>query len=172
MKIKKERKIRLLFRSMLWLICAALLSCNIFFTSFANTPSTVELNYSQRFPRILHIEGNKISIEQIPLIPQFNYVWMILKDKNGQKVYSETYRNTSGNLYYTLNDVSDGRYSLEVYIAPEEYTTYKGIIFGKNVEVILQNGNASFIQYPYYEHNVEVFNNKRTDEKALSIMVS
>jgi len=129
---------------------------------------SVYMNYSERYPRNLRIAGNKIRLERIPLTSKFNYIWLMLKDENREPVYSQTYKNTSGDINFTIDDVSDGRYSAEVFSAPEEYTSYKSIFHGKDVEIILQNGKLSLVSYPYFEHNTNVLNNKRTDETALS----
>ena len=163
----RESKRRLVFENILRVVSAILLTINTCFTSFANTPTSVEMNFSGKFPKMLYTEGNRLSIEQIPLIPKFNYFVVMLRDENGQEAYRKLYKNVSGNLYYTFGNISDGKYSLEVYTAPEQYTRYKAVLYGENVEIGIKNGNASFIQYPYYEHNVGVFNNKRTDEIAL-----
>ena len=163
----KKNKRKFIFKNIFWIVSAALLTINTCFASFANTPVSVEMNFSEKFPKMLHIERNKLGIEQIPLIPKFNYFLVLLRDEKGQEAYRKSYKNTSGNLYFTFENVSDGKYSLEVYTAPEQYTKYKAVLYGTNAEITIQNGNTSFIQYPYYEYNMGIFNNKRTDEIAL-----
>lgn len=136
--------------------------------SETNIRYSVEMNYSERYPKKLYIVGNTIRIEKVPLISKFNYIWLRLNDKNGENVYSQISRNTFGDMNFTINDISDGIYSVEVFSAPEKYTSYKSVLHRKNVEIIVQDGKLSLASYPYFEHNTNVLNNKRTDEMALS----
>ena len=43
--------------------------------SETNIRYSVEMNYSERYPKKLYIVGNKIRIEKVPLISKFNYIW-------------------------------------------------------------------------------------------------
>ena len=77
-------------------------------------------------------------------------------------------KNNTGTISFYLDNISEGKYSVNLYVAAERYTKYKSLIYGKDIEVLFRNGNLSFVTYPYYSYNMAVVNNKRTDEKALS----
>ena len=167
MNVKKTANIRKVFCNLLSLIITILLSVSVFFPVFADGRASVELSYSGRYPRTMRIEGNKLTIEQIPSTEKFSYIWLQLIDKNGQKAYSHIYKNDSGSLSFYLSNISNGKYSVNLFTAAERYTMYKSILYGQDVEHIWQDTSGSFESYPYYGHNTSVFSSKRGDEKAL-----
>lgn len=177
MIVREKNNSRRFFKKLISLIFAVVISTNILITSLANTGVAtydtnmdyrIEINSSERFPKSIYIQNRTLVLDKVPLISIYNYIWLILKDNNGKEVYSNIVKNNTGTISFYLDNISEGKYSVNLYAAAERYTKYKPLIYGKDIEVLFKNGNLSFITYPYYSHNMAVVNNKRTDEKALS----
>lgn len=177
MVVREKSNSRRFLKRLASLIFATVISTNILITSLASTGAAtydtnmdyrIEINSSERFPKSIYIQNRTLVLDKVPLISIYNYIWLILKDNNGKEVYSNIVKNNTGTISFYLDNISEGKYSVNLFAAAERYTKYKSLIYGKDIEVLFKNGNLSFVTYPYYSHNMAVVNNKRTDEKALS----
>ena len=134
----------------------------------ANIDYRIEMNSSERYPKSICIKGKTLIVEKIPVITMYKYIWLILKDSNGKEVYSSTSSNTNGNISFYLDKISEGKYSVNLYSSSDKYGTYKPLVYGNDIEILFKDGKLSLVPYPYFDHNMAVVNNKRTDEKALA----
>ena len=81
-----------------------------------NIDYRVEMNSSERYPKSICINGKTLIVEKIPVIPMYNYIWLILKDSNGKEVYSSISSNTTGDISFYLDKISEGKYSVNLTI--------------------------------------------------------
>lgn len=128
----------------------------------------IEMNSSERYPKSIYISGKLLGIDKIPVISIYKYIWIILKDSNGKEVYNNIVSNSTGSISLYLDKIAEGKYSVNLYTSSERYGSYKSLIYGNDIEILYKDGKLSFVPYPYYDHNMAVVNNKRTDEKALA----
>ena len=133
-----------------------------------NIDYRIEMNSSERYPKSIYISGKLLGIDKIPVISIYKYIWIILKDSNGKEVYNNIVSNSTGNISFYLDKIAEGKYSVNLYASSERYGSYKSLIYGNDIEILYKDGKLSFVPYPYYDHNMAVVNNKRTDEKALA----
>nr|WP_314609822.1 transglutaminase domain-containing protein [uncultured Lachnoanaerobaculum sp.] len=133
-----------------------------------NIDYRIEMNSSERFPKSIYISGKLLGIDKIPVISIYKYIWIILKDSNGKEVYNNIVSNSTGSISLYLDKIAEGKYSVNLYTSSERYGSYKSLIYGNDIEILYKDGKLSFVPYPYYDHNMAVVNNKRTDEKALA----
>lgn len=133
-----------------------------------NIDYRIEMNSSERFPNSIYISGKLLGIDKIPVISIYKYIWIILKDSNGKEVYNNIVSNSTGSISLYLDKIAEGKYSVNLYTSSERYGSYKSLIYGNDIEILYKDGKLSFVPYPYYDHNMAVVNNKRTDEKALT----
>lgn len=133
-----------------------------------NIDYRIEMNSSERFPKSIYISGKLLGIDKIPVISIYKYIWLILKDSNGKEVYNNIVSNSTGSISLYLDKIAEGKYSVNLYTSSERYGSYKSLIYGNDIEILYKDGKLSFVPYPYYDHNMAVVNNKRTDEKALA----
>jgi len=133
-----------------------------------NIDYRIEMNSSERYPKSIYISGKLLGIDKIPVISIYKYIWLILKDSNGKEVYNNIVSNSTGNISFYLDKIAEGKYSVNLYASSERYGSYKSLIYGNDIEILYKDGKLSFVPYPYYDHNMAVVNNKRTDEKALA----
>ena len=133
-----------------------------------NIDYRIEMNSSERYPKSIYISGKLLGIDKIPVISIYKYIWLILKDSNGKEVYNNIVSNSTGSISFYLDKIAEGKYSVNLYASSERYGSYKSLIYGNDIEILYKDGKLSFVPYPYYDHNMAVVNNKRTDEKALS----
>ena len=133
-----------------------------------NIDYRVEMNSSERYPKSICIKGKMLTVEKIPVIPMYNYIWLILKDSNGKEVYSSISSNITGDISFYLDKISEGKYSVNLYTSSDRYDTYESLLHGNDIEILFKDGKLSLVPYPYFDHNMAVVNNKRTDEKALT----
>ena len=133
-----------------------------------NIDYRIEMNSSERFPKSIYISGKLLGIDKIPVISIYKYIWIILKDSNGKEVYNNIASNSTGSISLYLDKIAEGKYSVNLYTSSERYGSYKSLIYGNDIEILYKDGKLSFVPYPYYDHNMAVVNNKRTDEKALA----
>jgi len=133
-----------------------------------NIDYRIEMNSSERYPKSIYISGKLLGIDKIPVISIYKYIWLILKDSNGKEVYNNIVSNSTGNISFYLDKIAEGKYSVNLYTSSERYGSYKSLIYGNDIEILYKDGKLSFVPYPYYDHNMAVVNNKRTDEKALA----
>ena len=133
-----------------------------------NIDYRIEMNSSERFPKSIYISGKLLGIDKIPVISIYKYIWLILKDSNGKEVYNNIVSNSTGSISFYLDKIAEGKYSVNLYASSERYGSYKSLIYGNDIEILYKDGKLSFVPYPYYDHNMAVVNNKRTDEKALA----
>ena len=132
-----------------------------------NIDYRIEMNSSERYPKSIYISGKLLGIDKIPVISIYKYIWLILKDSNGKEVYNNIVSNSTGSISLYLDKIAEGKYSVNLYTSSERYGSYKSLIYGNDIEILYKDGKLSFVPYPYYDHNMAVVNNKRTDEKAL-----
>ena len=132
-----------------------------------NIDYRIEMNSSERYPKSIYISGKLLGIDKIPVISIYKYIWIILKDSNGKEVYNNIVSNSTGSISLYLDKIAEGKYSVNLYTSSERYGSYKSLIYGNDIEILYKDGKLSFVPYPYYDHNMAVVNNKRTDEKAL-----
>ena len=133
-----------------------------------NIDYRIEMNSSERYPKSIYIRGKLLGIDKIPVISIYKYIWLILKDSNGKEVYNNIVSNSTGSISLYLDKIAEGKYSVNLYTSSERYGSYKSLIYGNDIEILYKDGKLSFVPYPYYDHNMAVVNNKRTDEKALA----
>lgn len=133
-----------------------------------NIDYRIEMNSSERYPKSIYIRGKLLGIDKIPVISIYKYIWIILKDSNGKEVYNNIVSNSTGSISLYLDKIAEGKYSVNLYTSSERYGSYKSLIYGNDIEILYKDGKLSFVPYPYYDHNMAVVNNKRTDEKALA----
>lgn len=133
-----------------------------------NIDYRIEMNSSERYPKSIYISGKLLGIDKIPVISIYKYIWLILKDSNGKEVYNNIVSNSTGSISFYLDKIAEGKYSVNLYASSERYGSYKSLIYGNDIEILYKDGKLSFVPYPYYDHNMAVVNNKRTDEKALA----
>ena len=133
-----------------------------------NIDYRIEMNSSERYPKSIYISGKLLGIDKIPVISIYKYIWLILKDSNGKEVYNNIVGNSTGSISFYLDKIAEGKYSVNLYASSERYGSYKSLIYGNDIEILYKDGKLSFVPYPYYDHNMAVVNNKRTDEKALA----
>ena len=133
-----------------------------------NIDYRIEMNSSERYPKSIYISGKLLGIDKIPVISIYKYIWIILKDSNGKEVYNNIVSNSTGSISLYLDKIAEGKYSVNLYTSSERYGSYKSLIYGNDIEILYKDGKLSFVPYPYYDHNMAVVNNKRTDEKALA----
>ena len=133
-----------------------------------NIDYRIEMNSSERYPKSICIKGKLLGIDKIPVISIYKYIWIILKDSNGKEVYNNIVSNSTGSISLYLDKIAEGKYSVNLYTSSERYGSYKSLIYGNDIEILYKDGKLSFVPYPYYDHNMAVVNNKRTDEKALA----
>ena len=133
-----------------------------------NIDYRIEMNSSERYPKSIYISGKLLGIDKIPVISTYKYIWLILKDSNGKEVYNNIVSNSTGSISFYLDKIAEGKYSVNLYASSERYGSYKSLIYGNDIEILYKDGKLSFVPYPYYDHNMAVVNNKRTDEKALA----
>ena len=133
-----------------------------------NIDYRIEMNSSERYPKSIYISGKLLGIDKIPVISIYKYIWLILKDSNGKEVYNNIVSNSTGSISLYLDKIAEGKYSVNLYASSERYGSYKSLIYGNDIEILYKDGKLSFVPYPYYDHNMAVVNNKRTDEKALA----
>ena len=133
-----------------------------------NIDYRIEMNSSERYPKSIYISGKLLGIDKIPVISIYKYIWLILKDSNGKEVYNNIVSNSTGSISLYLDKIAEGKYSVNLYTSSERYGSYKSLIYGNDIEILYKDGKLSFVPYPYYDHNMAVVNNKRTDEKALA----
>ena len=133
-----------------------------------NIDYRIEMNSSERYPKSIYISGKLLGIDKIPVIAVYKYIWLILKDSNGKEVYNNIVSNSTGSISFYLDKIAEGKYSVNLYTSSERYGSYKSLIYGNDIEILYKDGKLSFVPYPYYDHNMAVVNNKRTDEKALA----
>lgn len=133
-----------------------------------NIDYRIEMNSSERYPKSIYISGKLLGIDKIPVISIYKYIWIILKDSNGKEVYNNIASNSTGSISLYLDKIAEGKYSVNLYTSSERYGSYKSLIYGNDIEILYKDGKLSFVPYPYYDHNMAVVNNKRTDEKALA----
>lgn len=133
-----------------------------------NIDYRIEMNSSERYPKSIYISGKLLGIDKIPVISIYKYIWLILKDSNGKEVYNNIVSNSTGSISFYLDKIAEGKYSVNLYTSSERYGSYKSLIYGNDIEILYKDGKLSFVPYPYYDHNMAVVNNKRTDEKALA----
>ena len=133
-----------------------------------NIDYRIEMNSSERYPKSIYISGKLLGIDKIPVISIYKYIWIILKDSNGKEIYNNIVSNSTGSISLYLDKIAEGKYSVNLYTSSERYGSYKSLIYGNDIEILYKDGKLSFVPYPYYDHNMAVVNNKRTDEKALA----
>lgn len=133
-----------------------------------NIDYRIEMNSSERYPKSIYISGKLLGIDKIPVISIYKYIWIILKDSNGKEVYNNIVSDSTGSISLYLDKIAEGKYSVNLYTSSERYGSYKSLIYGNDIEILYKDGKLSFVPYPYYDHNMAVVNNKRTDEKALA----
>ena len=138
------------------------------YSNDTNIDYRIEMNSSERFPKSIYISGKLLGIDKIPVISIYKYIWIILKDSNGKEVYNNIVSNSTGSISLYLDKIAEGKYSVNLYTSSERYGSYKSLIYGNDIEILYKDGKLSFVPYPYYDHNMAVVNNKRTDEKALA----
>ena len=138
------------------------------YSNDTNIDYRIEMNSSERFPKSIYISGKLLGIDKIPVISIYKYIWIILKDSNGKEVYNNIVSNSTGSISLYLDKIAEGKYSVNLYTSYERYGSYKSLIYGNDIEILYKDGKLSFVPYPYYDHNMAVVNNKRTDEKALA----
>ena len=102
-----------------------------------NIDYRVEMNSSERYPKSICIKGKMLIVEKIPVIPIYNYIWLILKDSNGKEVYSSTSSNTNGNISFYLDKISEGKYSVNLYSSSDKYGTYKSLVYGNDIHILI-----------------------------------
>ena len=88
---------------------------------FRSIRYSVEMNYSERYPKKLYIVGNTIRIEKIPLISKFNYIWLRLLKSSSKVIFG---------LFDNMEELSKA-----IVIAAEK-------TFVKQVEIALQEEKA------------------------------
>jgi len=88
-------------------------------------------------------------------------------------VFSEIVeRNYDGSASFRINNLSSGRYSIELFYSGEYYTTYKSVVWGDDVQIQWKGDHGLFIEPEMYSHNANVSSGKRDDIAALTYYLS
>lgn len=99
---------------------------------------------------------------------RFSFVMLYLYDGEGTK-YNKDIISTDNTVYYDIGNVPEGTYYLEIYTNTERYGTYLSYMFGKNgIKLSISEASAEFVMAETYDHNVKLFQSRRSDNAALS----
>lgn len=117
----------------------------------------------------LDLKNNNLSFKTIPNNPNFNFIWIIIKDKQTKIIDTIHSRSEllSTNKNISLDSLSDGSYYLEIFTAYNRYDKYSSYIYDKDLKIVVLDKKASFSKPLTYTRNKSVYLSKRTDEYAL-----
>jgi hypothetical protein len=111
---------------------------------------------------------NRLTVTNLPDNTAFSSVWINIVNKSGLVQIKQTLnRDKNGSVSMSLSRLNDGYYYIELYfyLGNSQYNSY---IFGNELGFNWSNNTGSFVLSPAYEHNKKVFENGRSDEKALT----
>ena len=146
------------------------------FTPFAQASSDgqasseMRLSSSPDFPESIVISGQNITVTKLPAAPDYRYILLYLKDAAGGSVVFDMIaeRDRGGNAVFNAGSVPAGRYNAEIFHSAQEYSTYSGMLWGGDVQVLWYGYSGVFVESAMYAHNTNVSRGKRADLAALS----
>ncbi len=117
--------------------------------SFAEEPGPEELtlNHSGLFFEKLSLSGNKLSVGGVPSGSEYSYLMLVLKDRDGKDVYKDVCaRGADGTVSFRLSGFPAGNYLIDIYRAPELYTTYDSVLY--NDSLLVWTGDGGHFEAP------------------------
>jgi hypothetical protein len=117
------------------------------FSTTANDPFTYQ---STNCPdEILKISLNEYNLmfEKLPTAQKYDFVWLKVKNNAGAVVIdniSSRQQLIESKQAINLSGLNDGNYYIEVYCAPERYTTYNSYLWGKDLAIQINDKKIQF----------------------------
>lgn len=118
----------------------------------------------------INIENNNLFFTKIPKDSNFNFIWVKIKNGTNSSVVDNIYSKEdllNNHKSISVNNLPNGKYYIEIFNAPEHYTTYSSYIYDKKLSITISDNTASFSTPIVYNRNESIIKSKRTDEYAL-----
>ena len=134
---------------------------------------TTVFNTSNATEENIHIvfEGSTIIFKDFPNHEDFNYVMLSLYGEDNKTYLKESY-STNSDIAMSVNGMADGKYWIQIYKAPEQYTTYWSYMYQKKgLQILVQNGMVTYVESPVYEHNRKMYNSNVINEALFECYV-
>jgi len=134
--------------------------------------STFQFAYHSREDICINLEGDTLTVVNLPDTATFRSVLVFVKDMDKQPyIEKRLNRSTSGSVSVSLSDLRDGDYYIEFYysIGGDDFASY---IYGDGMRFRWQNGVGVFWDPPALARNKRIFEAARKDNSALAHYLS
>lgn len=112
------------------------------------------------------ISDNCISIRNLPEWLRGKQLLLFLKDSNGVEFCQENFKY-SKEIHYRIKGIGNSTYYLNVYYEIENLNKYKGLYYGLNVCVKVQENELDFIQSPILDYNKKFYSELNTSKEKI-----
>jgi hypothetical protein len=105
----------------------------------------------------------------LPKDREFDFVSISLNTDTESKLYMVfKSRGAENQVSYSLSEVPDGIYYIQLYRSPDRNETYWSYIWQNRISIRISNHSAEFLPSPVYEKNLTIRSQKRSDPDALA----
>ncbi len=164
--ITKNNKERIKKIGLIFAFLGLVLAFSIAPISYANESETFNTSNLPEKNIKITFQGNTLIFESFPEGEEFNYIKLFLYSED-EKNYLEKYV-TPSNIIYPITGVPDGTYYIQIYRAPQKYSTYWSYMWKKTgIKITIQNGIVSYVDSPVLEHNKKLYESNFSDEVSL-----
>ncbi len=112
-------------------------------------------------------QGSNIIFKDFPDREDFNYVMLSLYGADNKTYLQGTY-STASDITMSTSGITDGTYWIQIYKAPEQYTTYWSYMYQKKgLQIVVQNGMVTCVASPVFEHNKSLYESNLSSKAAL-----
>ncbi|MDR2355327.1 MAG: hypothetical protein LBE16_03935 [Clostridiales Family XIII bacterium] len=143
--------------------------------AFSQTVAVSGAVYERRFSYFpqesvtVRIDGSRFFVENLPARADFDYGCIEFFTPTGKSVKEEwTVRSDDADMSVDMSGLSDGLYTATFYRSSELWSTYTSYFSDNDVQLRVQNGEASLVTPIMYERNERFHNAGRKDIAALS----
>lgn len=129
--------------------------------------NVTSLDFSNSSPLKISALPGQLLFE-LPSDSDFTYLRVSLIDSNDNELSLQWHERQSDNtIIYSLKDISDGTYYVNMYRSSTQYGSYNSYIIGKSAKLVIKDGASSFQLARTYEINTIIHRTMRTDSEAL-----
>lgn len=155
------------------LVLAAFFTCTGWFVpigAFDSYETVVPLSNNPEEKTAVVLKANAVILQNLPKTGDFDYIMLKLVGELGA-LPPKVCKNARKEVYdarFSFYGVPDGSYFIEVYTAPEKYTTYSSYINGQSIHIRIRDSKAYYVQPPTLARNVKAFGSNPCGADALA----
>jgi transglutaminase-like putative cysteine protease len=118
---------------------------------------------------LVRVDGSRFSVENLPAHADFDYGCVEFFTPAGKSVKEEwPVRSDENSMTVDISDLPDGLYTATFYRSDELWASYTSYFSDNDVQIRVQDGEASLVTPIMYERNERFHNAGRKDIAALS----